>query len=238
MQSVLRPIYPPQCLSCDALTESDFALCSDCWRETPFVGGLVCDACGTPLIGQNDGDAAFCDECLATSRPWSKGRTALLYQDTARRIVLALKHGDRTDLAGPAARWMAQAAKPLLRSYTLIAPVPLHWSRLLKRGYNQSALLANALAKNVERDVIPDLLLRTKRTKALEGHTHDQRFKALDGAISANPKYADQIKGRSVLLIDDVMTSGATLSACTNALHSVGTKEICVLTLARVAKTP
>ena len=160
-------IYPPRCLSCGDLTKSDFGLCGTCWRDTPFVGGTVCDSCGMPVPGDGDGHRIECDDCLKTLRPWQDGRAALLYKGRARALVLALKHGDRSELARPAARWMALAGRELFKPDMLIAPVPLHWSRLIKRRYNQSALLAQHLARETGLEVCPDLLLRTARTPVL-----------------------------------------------------------------------
>ena len=150
LQAVLQMIYPPQCISCDALVTSDFGLCGKCWRETPFIAGLVCDQCGTPLPGEDPGHAVHCDDCLLIARPWDQGRAALLYKDNARKMVLQMKHGDRTDLARPAAAWLHRAARPLLVPDMLLAPVPLHWFRLVKRRYNQAALLSAGLAYPVD----------------------------------------------------------------------------------------
>ena len=236
LQSAVRLLYPAQCVSCAALTDTDFGLCGACWRDTAFIGGLVCDLCGTPLPGEDGGEAVHCDDCMTIARPWTRGRAALLYKDTGRKMVLGIKHSDRTDLARAAGSWMAAVAVPLIRDDTMIVPVPLHWSRLLHRRYNQSALLAHWVAKTVRRPVCPDALIRKLRTKSLEGHSRDARFAALQGAIAAHPRRVSHIKGRSVLLIDDVMTSGATLAACTEVLRSCGATEVCVLLLARVAK--
>jgi predicted amidophosphoribosyltransferase len=153
-----------------------------------------------------------------------------------RKLVLALKHGDRTDLAKPAARWLARAAEPLIQEDTLIVPVPLHWTRMIKRRFNQSAILAEALASFVDRDYCPDLLLRQKRTPSLDGLGFEARFRTTDGAIKPNPAQVHRAKDRPVLLVDDVMTAGATLSACTQAAYSGGASHVCVLVLARVAK--
>ena len=236
LQSAVRLLYPPQCVSCGTLTDSDFGLCGDCWRDTAFIGGLVCDACGTPLPGEDDGTIVHCDDCMTIARPWTRGRAAFVYKDNGRKMVLGIKHSDRTDLARAAGGWMATAAAPLLQPGTVIVPVPLHWTRLLTRRYNQSALLAHWIASAVNRPVCPDALVRKTRTKSLEGHSRDARFAALQGAIAPHPGRVNHIKGRPVLLIDDVMTSGATLAASTEALHAVGAGPVCVLLLARVAK--
>lgn len=216
--------------------ESDFGLCGTCWRETSFVGGTVCDSCGVPLPGSGDGHRIECDDCMEHPHPWSHGRAALVYEGRARQMVLALKHGDRPEIAHPAGRWMAHAARPILMPQTVVVPVPLHWSRFLKRRYNQSALLARSLAQELGIDVCPDLLLRRKRTAMLEGKTPKQRFAALEDAIQVNSNRMGRLQGRTVLLIDDVMTTGATLSACSVACQANGAKDVRVLTLARVAK--
>ena len=236
LQSVIRAIYPPQCVACDAQTDDDFGLCASCWKETQFIGGLVCDTCGTPLPGEDHGEIVQCDDCMTIARPWDKGRSVLVYNGVGRRLVLGLKHGDRTDLAPTAARWMAQklAYYPLLD--TVIVPVPLHWVRLIRRRYNQSALLAQELAKVMNLPVCVDALLRSKKTNALEGHSRDARFSELSGAIIPNPKRVDQIAGKQVILVDDVMTSGATLAASAEAAHAAGAANVSIVTLARVVK--
>lgn len=235
-QTALKLLYPPRCIGCDERVETEFGLCGPCWRGTPFIGGTVCDACGAPLIGPADGFRLECDDCMANPRPWRQGRSVLLYQDRARQLVLALKHGDRTDIARPAGGWLARAAAPLLADMPLIAPVPLHWQRLLKRRYNQSALLSRSLARVTGLDHCPDLLLRPARTDPLEGKTAAQRFAMLEQAVRLHPRRSGRLRGRSVLLVDDVMTSGATLSACTRACLSGGAIDVFVLTLARVIK--
>ncbi len=235
MQTALHVLYPPRCLSCGVVVDSDFGLCSACWRETPFIEGLCCDTCGVPLPGQSD-IAVQCDTCLALARPWDQGRAALEYRDIGRKLVLGLKHGDRHDIVRPAARWMARAARPILRDGMLIAPIPLHWLRLLKRKFNQSALLANALAKETGLDCCPDLMQRHRHTPVLDGKGLDQRFATLDAALSLHPRRRHRIAGRPVLIVDDVMTSGATLAAAADICRAGGASHIAVLVLARVAK--
>lgn len=236
LQSVIAAVYPPQCVSCGDATESDFGLCGPCWRDTGFIGGLTCDQCGTPLPGSDRGEQVLCDDCLRIARPWGHGRAVFLYQGNGRKLVLALKHGDRTDLARALGDWMARTARPLLRADTLIVPVPLHWTRLLTRRYNQSALLAQRLGVVLGLPVCPDALLRRRRTATLDGKSRDDRFAALQGALAPHPRRLARVRGRAVLLVDDVMTSGATLAAGTEALKRAGAREVSVLALARVTK--
>lgn len=230
-------VYPARCLACGAVV-SEAGLCGPCWRETAFLGGTLCDHCGAPLPGKETSEGQLCDQCLASPRPWARGRAALLYKDTGRRLVLALKHGDRQEVARPAAAWMAQVARTLAPEGALVVPVPLHWSRLLRRRFNQSALLARHLAVHLQRNCCPDLLLRVRRTRKLDGLNRVERAEVLAGAIEAHPKRAPLARDRPILLVDDVMTSGATLAAATRACHGAGSGPVCVVTLARVAKDP
>jgi predicted amidophosphoribosyltransferase len=235
-QTAVSLIYPPRCLGCGGQVDSDFGLCGPCWRDTPFIGGTICDTCSVPLPGDDDTGSVKCDDCLITPRPWVKGRAALLYRDNARRLVLALKHGDRQEIAQPAALWMARAIEDLPKRNVIVAPVPLHWTRLLKRRYNQSALLAQALATHSNLPVCPDLLQRHRRTQSLDGLTKEIRFSSVKGAIRVHPKRRHRLAGRPVLLVDDVMTSGATLSAAADACLAAGSGPVYVVALARVTR--
>ena len=235
LQTTLRLIYPPQCVGCGAHVESDFGLCGPCWRDTPFIEGLCCNICGADLPGTSD-HVEICDDCRKVARPWHRGRAVFLYKDNGRKLVLALKRGDRHDIVRPAAKWLARTARPLVTENMLVTPIPLHWSRLLKRRFNQSALLAQALSRELGLDYCPDLLIRPRRTQSLEGKTQDERFATLGGAIRMNPKHRHRAAARPILIVDDVMTSGATMAAATDACHAGGASEVCALTLARVAK--
>lgn len=236
IQTALKAVYPARCLTCGDVVDSDFGLCGPCWRDTAFIGGTVCDSCGVPLPGELDGDDLHCDDCLKTPRPWSQGRAALLYKDTGRKLVLALKHGDRQEIAHPASLWMAEAVRGLVTPDTLIAPIPLHWSRMVSRRYNQSALLARALARQLELPTCLDLMQRIRRTQTLDGKTAEDRFATLSDAITVTPKHRALIADRHVLVVDDVMTSGATLAAATQALDAAGAGLVSTVVLARVAK--
>lgn len=218
------------------MVESDFGLCSNCWAKTAFIGGVVCDACGRPVTADTDEDHVVCDSCLSDPPPWKQGRSAFLYKGAGRQLILAFKHGDRTEIARPAGRWLVNAAQPLLEKVDVIAPIPLHRIRYLKRRFNQASLLAKRLAVESGDNFCPDLLLRTKGLGSLEGLGRAERILKLKDAIRANPNHMSILSGAKVLLVDDVLTSGATLRAATEACLTANAKEVSVVTLARVAK--
>ncbi|NRB35493.1 MAG: ComF family protein [Rhodobacteraceae bacterium] len=236
LRSVLQVVYPPRCIGCGAQVESDFGLCSACWRDTPFIAGTVCECCGVPLPGDADGYRIECDDCMATPRPWVDGRSVMLYAGQARSLVLALKHGDRPEIAHAVAPWMARVAAPLLREDMVVIPVPLHWSRLWQRRYNQAALLGQALANQAGLQHCPDALIRPRRTTPQDGKSPQARFESISGAIRFNPKQTGTFKDRPVLLVDDVMTSGATFAECAQVCRDGGSGDVFVLALARAVR--
>ncbi len=231
----LRFVYPPRCIACGEEVETEKALCGPCWSEAWFISAPCCDGCAAPLPGADDGERLLCDDCTTEPRPWSAGRAVVVYSGTGRRITLALKHGDRLDIAGPVGRWMAAAARDILADSDLIAPVPLHWTRLFRRRYNQAALLADVVGAGAGRMVAPDLLLRRRRTIMQKGMTREERMDNQRTAITVNPKRLSAIAGKRILLVDDVMTTGATLSACAEACHAAGAAVVKIVVFARVA---
>jgi predicted amidophosphoribosyltransferase len=231
---LLDTIYPPRCLTCPAETEAPHGLCPACWRDTHFLAGAGCFKCGSPIPGEaEEGD--LCETCLRHPPAWDRGRAAVLYEGPARRAILAFKHGDRLDMAPALALWLQNAGAPLLARADLIAPVPLHWLRLIRRRYNQSAELARALGGRSGVPVAADLLLRTRKTIPQERMTRDERHANQADAIAVNPRRLALLRDRSVLLVDDVMTSGATLSASADACRAAGAARVDVLVVARVA---
>ena len=240
MKGALRLFYPPQCLSCGEGVGQEGALCPICWREAQFITGLCCDRCGVPLpddgTGLTTAPDTLCDACLMTPRPWRQARAALVYGGTGRSLVLALKHGDRPDLAPALAGWMSRAAAPLIRPGMAVVPVPIHWRRLMRRKYNQSELLAAHLGTLRGLDHLPELLVRDRHTESQDHRGVADRHANVAGAIRVSPRRAAQVRGRAVLLVDDVMTSGATLGEAARALTAAGSGPVAAVVLARAVR--
>jgi len=214
---LINLIYPPRCPSCGAAIAEQAGLCAQCWETLEFCAGTQADLpCGTRGL---------------------KVRSATFYNDTSRRLVLSYKHGGRIGLARLLGRLMASAIEATGPDDppALLVPVPLHRWRLWQRGFNQAAMLAQELARQGKGTVVPDGLLRRRRTPSLGGLGRERRKAVLEGAIIANPPRARVLKGRKVVLVDDVFTSGATSSACAAALFAAGARDVSIVCFARVA---
>lgn len=234
----LNTIYPPRCLACPAPVDAAHGFCAACWSDMHFVTGTACIRCGVPLMGDSTasaGTADLCDGCLRHPPSWDRGAAAVVYSGTGRRVVLSLKHGDRLDLVPPLAGWMASAGRDLIADADLIVPVPLHWKRLLKRRYNQSAELGRRLARVARKPLAVDVLTRRRATTPQEKMNRDARAANQAAAFAVSQRHRVVLDGANVLLIDDVLTTGSTLSACAEALREAGAAQVNVLVLARVA---
>ena len=196
----------------------------------------MCRICGYPLP-ETVVDMPVCGVCASEPPRFSRARAALRYDDGARGMILRFKHADRTDIARTFGRMLETAGAELLADCDLIAPVPLHRWRLLQRGYNQAALLANTLALGGERQVVPDLLQRVQATASQQGLGGEQRKRNIKaGAFRLHPRHSARIASWRVLLIDDVLTTGATVTACTRVLMRGGAAAVDVLAIARVVR--
>lgn len=238
-RKALDILMPPQCLKCSALIERDGALCIDCWQAVTFISQPYCAACGLPF--EFDGSDplsrdSLCGACIARPPLFERARAVLAYDDASSPFILSFKHGDRTEAASAFARWMARAGADILGEVDLIAPVPLHWSRLFTRRYNQAALLGQQLGRISGLPSIPDLLVRKRRTPSQGRLNPSARRRNVSGAFRVRQKHSVAIGGKRVLLVDDVMTTGATASAVTRALLAGGAAGVDVLTLGRVLR--
>ena len=232
-KKMLDILLPPQCLACGSLVESQGVLCPSCWDGIDFLGDPCCAACGLPFEFEAFADA-LCGACLRQPPPYRRARSVFAYDDASRNLVLAFKHGDRTDAAPAYGRWLARAGGELIGDTDVIVPVPLHWMRLFKRKYNQAALLAWALGGLVGRPVAPNHLIRRRRTPSQGTLSPSARRKNVAGAFVLKSSGKAAFSGKRVLLIDDVLTTGATAAACARALLKGGAASVDVLTLARV----
>lgn len=233
VRAVVDAVLPPLCLSCGALVAEPGALCSSCWERVGFLGQPHCSACGHPFE-VDVGEAALCGHCLAEAPQWRRARAVFRYDDASKPLVLRFKHGDRLEGAPSFARWMARAGAELVSEADVIVPVPLHRFRLLSRRYNQAALLALALGRLAGKAVEPDLLLRKRRTP-VQGHMNrEERRRNVKGAFVVRERKLPLIAGKTVLLIDDVLTTGATVGECARVLSKAGAAAVDVLTLGRV----
>ncbi|CAA7616918.1 ComF family protein [Magnetospirillum sp. UT-4] len=230
---MLDAVLPPLCLACGAVVAEPGSLCPECWEKVAFLGAPQCQSCGHPF-DVDPGEGMLCGHCLADAPPWRRARAVFRYDDSSKALVLRFKHADRLEGAPAFARWMARAGADLLAGAELVAPVPLHPFRLLARRYNQAAVLAVALGRQAGLPVEPRLLLRRRHTPA-QGHLgREERRRNVRGAFAVNPKLRDAAAGKAVLLIDDVLTTGATVGECARVLRAAGAAAVDVLTLGRV----
>jgi len=241
LQEALKTVFPDQCMLCGQPTASANGLCSRCWRDTPFLLDRGCGLCGTPLLGAQGGAGVHCESCREIPRPWTGGAAVMLYEGAARRLVMGIKHGDRLDLLPRLAEWMVPRSCQLLAeggANAVVVPMPIHWRRLLKRRHNQAAGLARPLARHLGLRSIPDALVRTRYTAPQKNMGTEARFAGQTGSIVVNARWREVLAGRPVLLVDDVMTSGASLTAAARACQEVGSGPVFVMVLARAVKSP
>jgi ComF family protein len=231
LRQLLDFALPPRCPGCAAIASEPHRFCLDCWRSLAFLGEPCCDRCGLPFEFGGDG-AAECGRCLADPPPFDRLRAAVAYGDVSRQVALNLKYSGRPGLAGTLAHFMLRHAGG--GGDRLLVPVPLHRWRIWKRGYNQAALIASALARRSGLDCELDLLRRTRPTPPLKGLGRRERALAVRGAFEVPRPARPRLAGREILLIDDVYTSGATASACALALKRSGAASVEVLCWARV----
>ncbi len=234
-RTLLDALLPPHCLTCDAPVSAPGQLCLRCFGRTAFITAPLCDACGVPFEAAGHGGLqAVCEGCRQHPPPWGAARAALRYDDQARRILMPFKYGDRIETARALAPHMARAGAGLLALADLLVPVPLHRRRLLARRYNQAALLAQALSRLTGRPAVLDGLRRVRPTAPLGQRSAAQRRAELAGAFQVRASRAGILADARVLLVDDVLTSGATAEACAAALLAGGAARVDVLAAARV----
>jgi ComF family protein len=226
---------PPRCAGCGSVTSAQGSFCFGCWSRLDLLGPPCCAGCALPF-DYAQGEEALCAGCMAHKPDFDRLRAAVAYGELARAVALKLKYGRRPavaqTMAGLMERHLAAFDEPIL------CPVPLHRWRIWRRGYNQSALIAAALAKRGGLELRRDLLLRVKATPPLRNMGPLERRRAVSGAFRLSERHREAIRGRNILIIDDVFTSGATAGACARILRRAGAGQIGVLCWARVVREP
>lgn len=231
----LNALLPPRCLSCGAGVAATGSLCAACWGGLTFLAPPLCAACGFPF-DYDLGPAALCAGCSREPPAYDRARAVLRYDEASRGLLLRFKHGDRTEGAPAYGQWLSRAGAELIDAAEAVLPVPLHRWRLFSRRYNQSALLAQALGRASGLPVLPDALRRTRNTPSQGRLSIAARQRNVAGAFAVDPRARARLEGRRVLLVDDVLTTGATVEACARSLKRAGAAGVDVLTLARVVR--
>ncbi|MFC3076716.1 ComF family protein [Phenylobacterium terrae] len=236
-RGLLDLVFPPHSLDEDlAPAPQSSGFSADAWSRIAFVDGPVCDGCGAPQEFAL-GPGGRCAPCEARPHAFARARAACLYDEASRGAILKLKHADRLDLAPLFARWLSRAARELITDADLVAPVPLHPTRLIARRYNQAAEIARPLARMSGLAYAPDVLKRIKATPTQGGRSGSGRRRNVAGAFAVPASKAAAVRGRRVLLIDDVLTTGATADGCARALLAAGAVGVDVAVVARVRQS-
>lgn len=221
---------PPRCAGCGVIVSDVHSFCPECWKQLEFLGDGGCATCGLPLSAT---ESEYCAACLAKPPRIARTRAAVVYDELPRRLVLRFKYGRKVALANSMARYMAPLI-PVEASDRTLVPVPLHRWRLWSRGFNQSLLIAAALSRRSGLPFERAALHRVRRTPALKGMNFLQRRRAVAGAFRVSDKAA--VEGRTVILVDDVLTTGSTAEACARALKRAGAARVELVTWARVVR--
>jgi len=231
-RAALDVLYPPICLACRAATSEADALCSTCWRAMRFIERPFCDRLGSPF--EHDlGEGLLSAQAVTDPPVFQRARAVARFEDgPARRLVHRLKYSDRGELARPMGAWMARAGADVLADADAITPVPLHARRLWTRRFNQAAALAREIARRTGKPFEPALLRRVKATRSQVGLSREQRVQNMQGAFRAASDAP--VRGRRIVLVDDVLTSGATANAAARALLRAGAAQVDLIVFARV----
>lgn len=232
-RALVHTVLPPTCLACRKPAGAVGGLCAKCWQGAGFIERPYCERLGTPFP-YDSGAPLISPGAFADPPVYDRARAAMRFGDVARELVHLLKYGDRLDLVKPFGNWMSRAGSEVLADADALIPVPLHWSRLFQRRFNQSAELARAISRQTKLPVIDDGLVRVRATPPQVGLAREERAKNVHGAFSVQAAAKPKLRKQRIVLIDDVLTTGATANACARVLRRAGVARVDVLTLARV----
>jgi ComF family protein len=235
--ATLDAAYPPQCLACRTIVAEAASLCPACWRATPFISRPYCERLGTPFA-VDLGGPLISPAAMADPPVFERARAVARHDGIARDLVHRLKFNDRQELAIGMGRMMASAAREIVQETDVVIPLPLHWTRLWQRRFNQSAALAEVLARHTGTPLERTWLVRRKRTRRQVGLSRSERQQNLQGAFVVTDAARPLLTGRRVLLVDDVMTTGSSANAAARALLKGGATAVDVVTFSRVAVAP
>nr|WP_315456591.1 ComF family protein [uncultured Sphingorhabdus sp.] len=225
---------PERCPCCGVITSNGGPFCPGCWQQLEFIGPPYCASCGTPFAFDRGSDAS-CAACLSRPPKHNGIRAAVKYDDLSAQVALKLKYGGKVGLAKIIAMQLARHV-PEERSNIIITPVPLHWTRIWSRTFNQSALIGRELALAANLEFVPDMLLRPKKTPSMRGLSPKSRRKAVVNAFAINPKWQGRLAGSRIILVDDVLTTGATTDGCVSVLKRQGADWVQIFCWARALR--
>lgn len=231
---MLNWVLPERCPCCGTITAAGGSFCVSCWQKLEFLGPPWCRGCATPFEFDRGADA-YCAVCIANPPRHDGIRAAVKYDDLSAQVALRLKYGVKIGLARVIAQHMLRHL-PEEQEQLIITPVPLHWTRIWSRSFNQSALIGKELADMSGLVFVPDLLVRHKRTPSMRGLDLKRRREAVASAFAVHPKYKGALKGRSIILIDDVLTTGATSDGCVAVLKRGGADWVQIFCWARALR--
>ena len=233
LHAALDLALPRLCPACRAPVDGQ-GLCSGCWSKLSFISRPYCERLGIPFV-YDPGPGILSMEAIADPPAYNRARAAVRFDEISRALVHSLKYGDRLDLAPMMGRWLAHAGREILKEADVLVPVPLHWRRNWARRFNQSAMLAAAISATSGVPIATGALKRVKATAQQVGLSRNERAANIQGAFRVPPPGKPAVVGRRLVLVDDVLTSGATVEGCARALLRAGAANVDVLIFARVA---